>query len=124
MRTLEPLATQIGRVAVERVVHAFYQKIYRDARIAPFFGQLTDAAAHEAHVADFWWVAMGGRIASRRPFDMMGQHAPLHLTPEVMTVWLALFREALFEELPPELAQPWLQMAAAIGANMRHALRF
>lgn len=121
-RELAPLCSKIGRETVDRVVQDFYRKLREDPDLAPFFARIADFPAHEAHVADFWWVAMGGRAEAHRPFDMVGRHAPLGLTPSAFQRWLRLFRKTVEEHLPPPLAAQWLQMAQGVGANLERIL--
>ena len=121
-RKLEPLCGKIGRDNVERVVHAFYDNLRNHPELKLFFVDIPDFESHEAHIADFWWVAMGGRIGDHRPFDMAGRHMPLGLTENAFALWLDLFHETLLGHLPAELAEQWFQMALGIGANLRRIL--
>lgn len=117
-RKLEPFCGKIGRDNVDVVIHAFYDKLRTDPELAPFFRQVANFPSHETHVADFWWVAMGGRIGNHRPFDMVGRHRPLGLNEASINQWLALFHKTLLQHLPQELAEQWFQMAQGIGKNL------
>lgn len=121
-KTLRPLCGKIGRERVEMVVTDFYQRLHKDPMLAPFFANIKDPFAHQHHVADFWWVAMGGRVETHQPFDMVGRHLPLNLRAEHLDRWLHLFGETLDARLPQELAAPWHQMAIAIGNNLRRTV--
>lgn len=122
-RTLEPLCDKIGRDTVERVIHVFYDRLRADPALRSYFSGMPDFAGHEAHIADFWWVAMGGRLAEPRQYDMRGRHRALGLDATAFERWLQLFGETLATHLPPALAEQWLQMAYAISANLkRHML--
>lgn len=118
-KILQPLCGKIGRERVESVVTEFYRRLHEDPVLAPFFAHIENLPRHQHHVADFWWVAMGGRIGPHEPFDMVGRHLPLKLRAEHLDRWLHLFRETLDALLPQELADPWYQMAVGIGANLR-----
>ena len=118
-RKLEPLCGKIGRDNVNLVIHKFYEKLRLHPELKTFFIHIKDFEAHETHVADFWWVAMGGRIGDHRPFDMVGRHLPLGLSEASIAQWLDLFHATLLEHLPPALAGQWFQMALGIGANMK-----
>jgi hemoglobin len=120
MRTLDPLCGKIGRERVEAIIHTFYDRLRVHPDLGRHFSQLDPE--HEAHIIDFWWAAMGGRIGEHRPFDMIGRHKPLNLDAAAFTQWLELFRHTLDAQLPPELASQWFQMAQAIGANMQRIL--
>lgn len=121
-RKLEPLCAKIGRDRVDLVVHAFYAKLRTDPVLHGYFDGITDFSGHEALIADFWWVAMGGILAQPRQFDMLGRHRTLGLTPAVFERWLALFGDTLATYLPPDLATQWLQMAVGIGANLQNQM--
>lgn len=118
-RTLEPLCDKIGRDRVEQVIHAFYTTLRADPVLHGFFDGITDFAEHEARIADFWWVAMGGTLVQPRQFDMLGRHRRLALTPAAFERWLALFGTSLHAQLPSDFASQWLQMAEAIAANLQ-----
>ena len=118
-RKLEPLCDKIGRQQVGEVIHAFYDKLRADAQLAGFFSGIDDFAPHEAHIADFWWVAMGGKVDTPRQFDMLGLHRAMPLTAADFDRWLALFGETLAEMLPAEPARLWLHMAEGIGASLK-----
>jgi hemoglobin len=122
-RKLEPLCEKIGRQQMDEVIHAFYDKLRADAQLAGFFTGISDFPPHEAHIADFWWVAMGGKLDTPRQFDMLGLHRDMPLTEAAFERWLALFGATLVEHLPAEQAVQWLSMADGIGANLkRHTL--
>lgn len=123
-RTLEPLCAKIGRERVDLVIRSFYARLRADPELHGFFDAIPDFAGHEAHIADFWWVAMGGTLIQSRSFDMLERHRVLALTPAAFERWLVLFGETLAEHLPAGLAEQWLQMANAIAVNLqRHTLR-
>ena len=121
-RRLHPLCEQIGRENVDRVVRGFYARVRAHPRLAPFFAQIGDFDQHERQIADFWWIAMGGRVEHRHSVDMVGRHATLELDAQAFEDWLALFGATLEAELPAPLARQWLQMATAIAGNLRRVL--
>lgn len=121
-RRLAPLCEKITRSQVQVVITAFYQKLRTHPELAPFFAHIDDFNEHEAHIADFWWLAMGGRLAARPSFDMIRRHRPLNLTDAALAQWLALFDATLQEYLAPELARQWLRMAQGIGVNLKRML--
>ena len=121
-RRLHPLCEQIGRANVDRVIRAFYARVREHPRLAPFFSGVGDFTQHERHIADFWWVAMGGRLEHRHSVDMVGRHSALDLDAQAFDDWLALFRTTLDAELPGALADQWHQMAVAIAGNLRRIL--
>lgn len=121
-RRLRPLCDQIGRAGVDRVIQRFYAQVREHPHLAPYFSGIADFSAHERHIADFWWIAMGGRVPHRHSVDMVGRHAVLGLDAQAFEDWLALFRSTLNTDLPGPLGDQWYQMAAAIGGNLRRIL--
>jgi hemoglobin len=121
-RRLIPLCELIGRARVDTVVHAFYTKLRQDADLKRYFAHIPDFAEHEAHIADFWWIAMGGKVEKRHAVDMVRRHQPLGLDEQAFARWLAVFDQTTHEHLPTDLADAWLRMAQAIGANLKRIL--
>lgn len=122
-RKIEPLCGKIGRDRVDCVIHAFYIRLLADPVLHPYFDGIHDLTAHETHIADFWWVAMGGTLKQSPQFDMLARHQRLGLTPAVFERWLAAFGDTLTDNLPPDLAAQWLQMAIGISANLKRQIR-
>jgi hemoglobin len=120
-RVLRPLCDRIGRERVDRVIALFYERLRVDAQLAPFFVHIRDFPTHERQIVDFWWIAMGGKVAEPAPVDMLGIHRPMGLRQEDMERWLVLFGEVLDAELEPELAQQWMIMARGIGERLGRA---
>lgn len=120
-RLLRPLCDRIGRESVDRVIAAFYERLRADAQLAPFFAHIRDFPAHERVIADFWWIAMGGKVENPAPVDMLGLHRPMGLRQADLDRWLALFGQVLTAELEPEPARQWLTMARGIGGRLSRA---
>jgi hemoglobin len=121
-RVLRPLCDRIGRERVDRVIARFYERLRTDAQLAPFFARVRDFPEHERRIADFWWIAMGGKVEAPAPVDMLGLHRPMGLRHDDLERWLALFDEVLDAELDPELAQQWRTMARGIGQRLARAV--
>lgn len=117
-----PLCSQISREQVDSVVHAFYEKLRNHPELSRFFVHIDDFAAHEQHIAVFWWWAMGGRAERKRPFDMNGRHHPLGLNGQAFAQWLEIFHQTLQAQLPPPLAEQWFQLAQGVGANLKRMM--
>ena len=112
------MCDRIGREPVDRVIASFYERLRADAQLAPFFAHVRDFPAHERVIADFWWIAMGGKVANPAVVDMLGLHRPMGLRQADMERWLVLFGETLDAELEPELAQQWMTMARGVGERL------
>ncbi|MEJ2061406.1 MAG: group III truncated hemoglobin [Gammaproteobacteria bacterium] len=122
-KVLRPLCDKIGRERVDQVIRLFYEKLRRDSQLSPFFAHIRDFDTHERKIADFWWIAMGGRLEAPPQVDMVGLHAPMDIKAADLDRWLALFRDTLDEVLEPELADQWHTMALGIGARLRQTLQ-
>lgn len=107
---------------MDRVIRAFYAKLRVHPELNRFFVHIEHFERHERHIADFWWIAMGGRLPARPSFDMVARHRPLGLDARAFAQWLTVFEETLHEELPAELARAWQQMALGIGRNLQKIL--
>lgn len=121
-RRLVPICELIGRERVDAVVQAFYAKLRQHPDLKHYFAHIPDFAEHEARIADFWWIAMGGKVEKRHAVDMVRRHQPLGLDEQAFAQWLAVFDETTREHLPAELADAWLRMAQAIGTNLKRIL--
>ncbi|MEJ2685830.1 MAG: group III truncated hemoglobin [Gammaproteobacteria bacterium] len=117
-RRLQPLCDRIGRERVETVVARFYDRLETDPRLGRYFSAIPDLEAHRRRIADFWWIAMGGRLAAPPEVDMVGAHRPLGLSTEDFSHWLALFDETVHRFLPADLADQWLLMAKAVAQRL------
>lgn len=108
---------------MERTIAEFYRRLRADALLGPNFASLPDGPAHERRVADFWWIAMGGKPPEYEvAVDMVGVHARLNLRAAHFTRWLELLRQTLDAELPPDQSADWLRMAEGIAARLATAL--
>lgn len=117
-RRLHPLCDKIGRPRVDHCVRLFYARLLDDPQLGGYFRALPDLDAHIDHIADFWWIAMGGRPEGDPVFDMIGRHARLGITEALLQRWLALFDATLQATLPETLATQWQQMAHAVAQRL------
>ncbi len=117
-RTLRPLCDRIGHERVRAVIERLYEELLADERLAPDFASIPDLTGHQAHIVEFWWIAMGGRVAHPRTVDMQGAHRHVTLTRAKMDRWLACLERAATAHLEPELAEAWLTMARGIGERL------
>lgn len=118
MQSAQPLCQLIDRKTITQVVHAFYRKVRLAPRLAAYFSHIDDWAMHEAHITDFWWGLMGGRVEHPRPRAMEIGHRELDFGRQELTLWLKLFEETLQQNLPAESAERWGIMARQLGEMM------
>lgn len=112
------LSEQINRDQVALVVHHFYQKLLEVPQLADYFAGITNWMEHEAHITDFWWGLMGGRIEKPRPHAMDRGHRDLDFGEHELAIWLVLFEQTLVDTLPPEIALRWGKLARQIGDRL------
>ena len=112
------IANEIGLTKVEQVVSDFYDRIQRHPTLAGPFSVVDDWPGHKAHLAHFWWVTLGGRPYSDRPYSVVDKHALAGFTPALLADWLELFRDTLLGHLPVELAEQWHARANNIGRSL------
>lgn len=104
------------------VVAAFYEAIRDHPGLGPVFAShVTDWAAHEAKIVDFWKNAI--------LFDRSYEGNPLathrragNVRPGMFDPWLALFDATLRRELPEDTAKAWSALAHRIGQGLRYGL--
>ncbi len=104
---------------IARVVARFYERVRAHPGLGPVFARhVTDWPAHEARIVSFWESAILGTPGYR------GSPVKLHrdardVRPGMFAPWLALFDMTLREELPPETAAAWSELAHRIGRTLR-----
>jgi hemoglobin len=114
-----PPKFDITRPEIERVVAAFYARIRAHPVLGPVFAaHVHDWPAHEAKIARFW----ASVILHERSYD--GNPLAVHLKagnvrPGMFSVWLELFDSVLKDELRPEQAAAWSELAHRIGRSLR-----
>lgn len=118
------IAQLIGRDKVAEVVSAFYDAIQRHQTLSVPFGVVDHWPEHKAHLAHFWWVTLGGKPYRDKPYRVAEKHAEAGFTPELLTDWLALFRETLDRHLSADLAAQWYARAANIGRSLTYMHEF
>ena len=118
------IAQTIGREKVAEVVSDFYDEIQRHATLAVPFGIVDHWTEHKAHLAHFWWVALGGKPYRDKSYRVAEKHAEAGFTPELLIDWLALFRDTLAKHLPPDLVEQWYARAANIGRSLNYMHEF
>ncbi|WP_228048684.1 group III truncated hemoglobin [Streptomyces justiciae] len=107
------------RQDVERLVNAFYGKVFEDPLIGPFFTEAArvDMAAHLPVMADFWQSQLLAPGAYRR--NALHAHRELHsrrpLRAEHFERWLNLWTSTVRENHAGPVADKAVHKAHAIG---------
>jgi hemoglobin len=115
---MKDIANVIGAEKVGEVVSDFYDRVRAHPSLGAPFSIVHDWAEHKAHLAHFWWVTLGGRPYRNHPYSVAAKHERAGFTPELLTDWLALFRDTLDSHLPADLAEQWYARAAHIGRSL------
>lgn len=118
---MTPLAaTEVGRLQVSRLVHAFYADVRADALLGPVFARPMHCnwPDHLELMADFWCTALKLERSFRG--NVCGRHVVLSgVTRDPLLRWLLLWRERASEQLPQ--AEAGRVQGIAVGmARMRH----
>jgi hemoglobin len=117
---MQDIAEDIGRERVARVVDVFYERIQTHPSLKKPFAVVHDWPAHKAILTHFWWVSLGGKRYLDYSYAVARKHHESGFTPELLVDWLALFRDVIMSELPPELAAGWMTRAEVIGQSLTH----
>lgn len=109
--------TGITEAMIERLVHAFYDKVRADAVLAPIFdARITDWGPHLAQMCEFW--SSVALMTGRYHGTPMVKHMPLPVDAGHFDRWLSLFEATAHEVCPPEAAAHVLERARRIAASL------
>src|SRR3981189_678065 len=102
---------------IERVVHAFYDKVRSDAVLAPFFGaRIRDWEPHLAQMCAFW--SSVALMSGRYQGTPMVKHVPLPVDAGHFDRWLELFEVTASEICPPKAVAHFVERARRIAASL------
>lgn len=117
------LTDQLNLKDVLRVVQRFYIKAQQHPLIGHYFDAINDFSSHEKKIAEFWWLALGGRINDlpngAPSIDMINIHIALGINAGDLKIWLGLFEQTLFEELEMDLASAWQTKLHEIANHLK-----
>lgn len=114
----------ISRQDVKLLVDSFYDKVNKDALLAPVFNDF--AGVHwETHLPvmyDFWSSVLFGDMSYKgNPFL---KHIPLPVEKTHFDRWLELFKQTVDENFQGEKALEVKERAESIAALFQHKLSF
>lgn len=106
---------------ITALVHGFYARARADALLGPVFAAEVDDWDHHHLVIRAFWsrVLLGTDRYGGSPYPV---HVRLPVKPEHFERWLALFRDAAVEFLPPEAAQVAIGKAEMMAASFKAGL--
>ncbi|MCB1520063.1 MAG: group III truncated hemoglobin [Hyphomicrobiaceae bacterium] len=109
--------TGINEGMIERLVHAFYDKVRSDDVLGPIFAaRIADWTPHLERMCNFWSsvVLMTGRYHGRP----MPKHAPLPIDANHFDHWLRLFEATAEETCPAAAAELFIDRARRIAESL------
>lgn len=109
--------TGIDEDMIERLVHAFYDRVREDALLGPIFNKRVDNwQTHLKRMCAFWSsVALMSGHYHGQPME---KHLPLPVDGRHFDRWLYLFRETALEVCPSPAAQYFIERAARIAESL------
>src|SRR3569832_1348810 len=109
--------TGITEAMIERLVHAFYDKVRADAVLGPVFdARIRDWEPHLQQMCAFW--SSVALMSGRYHGTPMPKHMPLPVDAAHFDRWLALFEATAAEICPPEAAAHFVERARRIAASL------
>jgi hemoglobin len=109
--------TGITEAMIERLVHAFYDKVRSDPLLAPVFAaRIADWEPHLAQMCAFW--SSVALMTGRYHGTPMVKHMPLPVDADHFDRWLALFEQTATEICPPPAAAHFAERSRRIAASL------
>jgi len=109
--------TGITEAMIERLVHAFYDKVRADEVLAPVFeARIQDWAPHLARMCAFW--SSVALMTGRYHGTPMAKHLPLPVDADHFDRWLELFEATAREICAPEAEAHFVERARRIAASL------
>ncbi len=109
--------TGIDNALLNRVVHAFYDRVRRDALLGPVFdARIQDWPQHLERMVDFW--SSVALMTGRYHGTPMQKHAPLPVDAVHFDRWLSLFEETVAETSTPVAAAHLVERARRIAQSL------
>ncbi|MGC2083458.1 MAG: group III truncated hemoglobin [Bradyrhizobium sp.] len=109
--------TGITEAMIERLVHAFYDKVRADAVLGPVFdARIRDWGPHLQQMCAFW--SSVALMTGRYHGTPMVKHAPLPVDAAHFDRWLALFEQTAHEVCPGEAEAHFVERARRIATSL------
>jgi len=109
--------TGITEAMIERLVHAFYDKVRADAVLGPVFdARIRDWGPHLKQMCAFW--SSVALMTGRYHGTPMVKHAPLPVDAAHFDRWLELFEQTAHEVCPGEAEAHFVDRARRIAASL------
>ena len=109
--------TGITEAMIERLVHAFYDKVRADPVLGPVFdARIHDWDPHLKQMCAFW--SSVALMTGRYHGTPMVKHAPLPVDAAHFDRWLELFEQTAHEVCPGEAEAHFVERARRIAASL------
>ena len=113
--------TGITEAMIERLVHAFYDKVRADAMLGPIFdARIRDWGPHLKQMCAFW--SSVALMTGRYHGTPMVKHAPLPVDAAHFDRWLELFEQTVRTICMPEGAEHLIIRARRIAQSLEMGL--
>jgi hemoglobin len=109
--------TGIDDAMIERLVHAFYERVRVDELIGPVFAaRIADWEPHLRRMCEFW--SSVALLTGRYHGQPVPKHMPLPIDARHFDRWLALFTETADKLCPPAAATHFIERARRIAESL------
>jgi hemoglobin len=113
--------TGIDEDMIERLVHAFYDRVRQDALLGPIFDQrIADWDDHLKRMCAFW--SSVALMSGRYHGQPTAKHLPLPVDRRHFDRWLQLFRETAVDACPSSAAEHFIERAERIAESLELAI--
>src|SRR5688500_8748475 len=109
--------TGIDDAMIQRLVHAFYAKVQKDALLGPIFhSRVGNWDLHLERMCAFW--SSVALMSGRYHGQPMEKHLPLPVDCRHFDHWLELFRETALEVCPSAAATHFIARGGCIAESL------
>lgn len=113
--------TGIDEAMIERLVHAFYDRVRQDALLGPIFDQrIADWDLHLGRMCSFW--SSVALMTGRYHGQPTAKHLPLPVDRRHFDRWLQLFCETAVDVCPSSAVEHFIARARRIAESLELAI--
>jgi hemoglobin len=113
--------TGIDEDMINRLVHAFYDRVRRDELLGPIFNQrIVDWDDHLKRMCAFW--SSVALMSGQYHGQPAAKHLPLPVDRRHFDRWLRLFRETAVDACPSSAAEHFIERAERIAESLELAI--
>jgi truncated hemoglobin YjbI len=112
------LPQKIGLYHIALVVNAVYDQV----KTHPAFTAVFDASASDddqtARLTYFWWMVLGRNRLSHLAWEVIRRDPRMAISPSLLGIWLALFRETALPIIGADLTSAWMRRVEHLGREL------